>query len=122
MGADVTVLSRSPPSLPMLDVDGMLVIVGQVGPMEGANTVPLLLGRRRIAGSPIGGIRETQEMLGFCSKKDIFPDCELIRMDQINDALHRCLRRRSQAQHLISAIAPTSRSSSHACWQHRGHV
>jgi alcohol dehydrogenase (NADP+) len=80
------------PYLPLLDVDGTLVIVGQVGPMEGANTVPLLLGRRRIAGSPIGGIRETQEMLDFCAKKNILPDCEMIRMEQINDAYARMER------------------------------
>jgi uncharacterized zinc-type alcohol dehydrogenase-like protein len=80
------------PYLPLLDVDGTLVIVGQVGPMEGTNTVPLLLGRRRIAGSPIGGIAETQEMLDFCAKKGILPDCEMIRMDQINDAFERMAR------------------------------
>ncbi len=45
--------------------------------------------RRRIVGSPIGGIRETQEMLDFCAKKNILPDCEMIRMDQINDAFER---------------------------------
>jgi uncharacterized zinc-type alcohol dehydrogenase-like protein len=77
------------PYLPLLDVDGTLVIVGQVGPMEGNSTVPLLLGRRRIAGSPIGGIAETQEMLDFCAKKNILPDCEMIRMDQINEAYDR---------------------------------
>ena len=80
------------PYLPLLDVDGTLVIVGQIGPMEPTNTVPLLLGRRRIAGSPIGGIPETQEMLDFCAKKGILPDCELIRMDQINDAFDRMAR------------------------------
>ncbi len=80
------------PYLPLLDVDGTLVIVGQIGPMEGTNTVPLLLGRRRIAGSPIGGIAETQEMLDFCAKKGILPDCEMIRMDQINDAFERMAR------------------------------
>lgn len=80
------------PYLPLLDVDGTLVIVGQVGPMEGTNTVPLLLGRRRIAGSPIGGIAETQELLDFCAKKGILPDCEMIRMDQINDAFERMAR------------------------------
>ncbi|SEL91015.1 uncharacterized zinc-type alcohol dehydrogenase-like protein [Pseudoxanthomonas sp. GM95] len=77
------------PYLPLLDVDGTLVIVGQVGPMEGHSTVPLLLGRRRVAGSPIGGIAETQEMLDFCAKKNILPDCEMIRMDQINEAYAR---------------------------------
>ncbi|MNV05921.1 NADP-dependent alcohol dehydrogenase C 2 [compost metagenome] len=77
------------PYLPLLDVDGTLVIVGQVGPMDEINSVPLLLGRRRIAGSPIGGIRETQEMLDFCAEKNILPDCEMIRMDEINHAYER---------------------------------
>ena len=77
------------PYLPLLDIDGTLVIVGQVGPMEESSTLPLLLGRRRVAGSPIGGIRETQELLDFCAKKDILPDCEMIRMDQINEAYER---------------------------------
>ncbi|MGR4895326.1 NAD(P)-dependent alcohol dehydrogenase [Stenotrophomonas sp. LARHCG68] len=77
------------PYLPLLDVDGTLVIVGQIGPMDETSTVPLLLGRRRIAGSPIGGIRETQELLDFCAKKNILPDCEMIRMDEINHAFER---------------------------------
>jgi alcohol dehydrogenase (NADP+) len=80
------------PYLPLLDVDGTLVIVGQVGPMDESTTVPLLLGRRRIAGSPIGGIAETQEMLDFCAKRNILPDCEIIRMDQINAAFDRMER------------------------------
>ncbi len=80
------------PYLPLLDVDGTLVIVGQIGPMEETNTVPLLLGRRRIAGSPIGGIRETQELLDFCAKKNILPDCETIRMQDINHAYERMER------------------------------
>ena len=75
--------------LPLLDVDGTLVLVGQIGPMAEMNTVPLILGRRRIAGSPIGGIRETQEMLDFCAEKNILPDCEMIRMDEINHAFER---------------------------------
>ncbi|MGH8055084.1 MAG: NAD(P)-dependent alcohol dehydrogenase [Stenotrophomonas sp.] len=77
------------PYLPLLDVDGTLVIVGQVGPMDEISSVPLLLGRRRVAGSPIGGIRETQEMLDFCAEKNILPDCEMIRMDEINHAYER---------------------------------
>jgi alcohol dehydrogenase (NADP+) len=80
------------PYLPLLDVDGTLVLVGQVGPLDEPTTVPLIVGRRRIAGSPIGGIRETQEMLDFCARKDIMPDCEMIRMDQINEAWERMER------------------------------
>lgn len=77
------------PYLPLLDIDGTLVIVGQVGQLDEISTVPLLLGRRRVAGSPIGGIRETQELLDFCAKKNILPDCEMISMEQINEAFER---------------------------------
>ncbi|GGA91304.1 NADP-dependent alcohol dehydrogenase [Brucella endophytica] len=77
------------PYMPLLDVDGTLAIVGQVGPMAGTNTVPFVMGRRRVAGSMIGGIRETQEMLDFCARKNILPDIEMIRMDEINDAFKR---------------------------------
>jgi uncharacterized zinc-type alcohol dehydrogenase-like protein len=77
------------PYLPLLDVDGTLVIVGQIGPMEELNTLPLLFGRRRVAGSPIGGIPETQELLDFCAEKGVLPETETIRMDQINEAWER---------------------------------
>ncbi|HEY0185609.1 MAG TPA: NAD(P)-dependent alcohol dehydrogenase [Rhodopila sp.] len=80
------------PYVPLLDVDGTLVLVGQIGPVDELSTVPLLLGRRRIAGSPIGGIRQTQEMLDFCARKNILPDCEMIRMDEINEAYERMER------------------------------
>ncbi|PKU24800.1 NAD(P)-dependent alcohol dehydrogenase [Telmatospirillum siberiense] len=77
------------PYVPLLDVDGTLVLVGQIGPLEEPNTIPLILGRRRIAGSPIGGIAETQEMLDFCARKNILPECKMIRMDEINEAFEQ---------------------------------
>jgi alcohol dehydrogenase (NADP+) len=77
--------------VPLLDIDGTLVIVGHLGPIE-PSTGPLILGRRRIAGSPIGGIAQTQELLDFCARKNILPECEMIRMDQINDAFERMER------------------------------
>ncbi|MDN7143156.1 NAD(P)-dependent alcohol dehydrogenase [Pseudomonas sp. JQ170] len=80
------------PYMALLDVDATLVIVGQVGPIDEQLTVPFILGRRRLAGSPIGGIAETQEMLDFCARKNILPDCEMIRMDQINEAFERMER------------------------------
>ena len=80
------------PYMPLLDVDGTLVLVGQVGPLDEPSTVPLIVGRRRIAGSPIGGILETQELLDFCARKNVLPDCEMIRMDQINEAWERMER------------------------------
>ena len=77
---------------PLLDIDGTLVLVGQVGPMDAFSSLPLLTGRRRVSGSPIGGIAETQEMLDFCVGKNILPDCEMIRMDEINEAFVRLER------------------------------
>ena len=74
---------------PLLDIDGALVIVGQVGPMEEPSTIPLIMGRRRVAGSLIGGIAETQEVLDFCAKHNIYPECEMISIDQIDDAFAR---------------------------------
>jgi uncharacterized zinc-type alcohol dehydrogenase-like protein len=52
----------------------------------------LLFKRRRLAGSAIGGIRETQEMLDFCAAKGIASDIETIRAPQINDAYARLLK------------------------------
>ncbi|MFO1394095.1 MAG: NAD(P)-dependent alcohol dehydrogenase [Steroidobacteraceae bacterium] len=80
------------PCLPLLDVDGTLVIVGQVGPIPETLSMPLLMGRRRIAGSPIGGIAETQEMLDYCARAGVLPDCEMIPMDGINAAFERMER------------------------------
>ena len=80
------------PYVPLLDVDGTLVLVGQVGPLHEPTTVPFIMGRRRVAGSLIGGIAETQEMLDFCARKNILPECEMIRMDQINEAFVRMER------------------------------
>ena len=77
------------PYLPLLDVDGTIVLVGQLGPIPKLSSLPLLLGRRRISGSPIGGIKETQEMLDFCAEKGILPEIEMIRMDEINHAFER---------------------------------
>jgi alcohol dehydrogenase (NADP+) len=80
------------PYMPLLDVDGTLVIVGHLGNLAEPFTIPLVMGRRRVAGSPIGGIAETQEMLDFCARKNILPECEMIRIDEINDAFIRMER------------------------------
>ena len=71
---------------PLLDIDGTLVVVGQIGPMEEPQTLPLIFGRRRLSGSLIGGIKETQEVLDFCAEHDIHPECETIRVEEVNEA------------------------------------
>lgn len=80
------------PYAPLLDVDGTLCLVGQLGPAPDLNTAPLVLSRKRIAGSLIGGIPETQEMLDFCAEHGVLPEVEMIRMDQINEAFERMER------------------------------
>ena len=77
------------PYIPLLDIDATLVLVGQLGPVEVIDTMPIVAGRRRIAGSPMGGIRETQQLLDFCAEHQVLPEVEMIRMDQINDAFAR---------------------------------
>ncbi|MBS7670277.1 NAD(P)-dependent alcohol dehydrogenase [Croceicoccus gelatinilyticus] len=77
------------PYLPLLDIDGTLALVGQIGPIGQPTTVPLIFGRRRVAGSLIGGIAETQEMLDFCAEHNVLPDVEMISIDQINEAYDR---------------------------------
>lgn len=72
--------------MPLLDIDGTLVILGQVGSWGEVSGLPFMFGRRRVAGSPIGGMRETQEVLDFCARKGILPECRMIRPDQINEA------------------------------------
>mgnify|MGYP000111935884 CR=1 FL=1 len=72
--------------VPLLDIDGTLAIVGQVGPLAEHAGANLIMGRRRIAGSLIGGIKETQEVLDFCAKHNIHPKCEMIAMEDINKA------------------------------------
>ena len=81
------------PYLPTLKLDGTLVFVGLIGQTETAlNTVPLVMQRRTVAGSLIGGIAETQELLDFCGKHNITADVELINMADINAAYERMLK------------------------------
>ncbi len=80
------------PYVGLLDVEGVLVIVGNLGAMDGLNSLPLIAGRRRITGSPSGGLAQTQEMLDFCAKKQILPDCEMIVISDVNEAFERMER------------------------------
>ena len=79
--------------LPTLTVDGTLVLVGYLGPVEPMlQTVPLIAGRKSVAGSAIGGIAETQEMLDFCGEHGITSDIETIMIQDINAAYERMLK------------------------------
>ena len=74
----------------LLRRDGTLVLVGIPNePHPSPGVFPLVLGRRAIAGSLIGGIAETQEMLDFCAEHGITADIELIPIQKINEAYDR---------------------------------
>lgn len=77
------------PYLQLLDIDGTLVLVGAVEPIPGFHSGLLLAGRKRVSGSPIGGIAETQELLNFCAKNNILPETEAIAIQDIADAWER---------------------------------
>jgi len=76
-----------------LGIDGHLVLVGLIDKIEPTiHSAPLVLGRRSIAGSLIGGIEETQEMLDFCGQHNIVSDIELIAIQDFNQAFERMSR------------------------------
>jgi uncharacterized zinc-type alcohol dehydrogenase-like protein len=80
------------PYIPTLATNGTLVMVGYLGGLEPMlNTVPMIMGRKSVAGSVIGGIPETQEMLDFCGAHGITSDIEVIAMQGINDAYERLI-------------------------------
>ncbi|MBS2967488.1 NAD(P)-dependent alcohol dehydrogenase [Metabacillus sp. KIGAM252] len=77
--------------LSLLTLDGSLVNVGAPAEPLSINVFSLIAHRRSFAGSLIGGIRETQEMLNFCAEHHITPEIEVISADQIDEAYKRVL-------------------------------
>lgn len=81
------------PYVTTLNINGTHVLVGYLGGLEPIlNTVPMILGRKSVAGSVIGGIAETQEMLDFCGEHNIVSEIEMIKMQDINEAYERMLK------------------------------
>ena len=78
--------------LSLLKRDGTLTLVGAPQKPIPVAAFSLLMGRRSLAGSAIGGIPETQEMLDFCAEHGITADIEMIKIQQINEAYERLLK------------------------------
>lgn len=78
--------------LKQLKVDGSLALVGAPEHPIPVEAFSLIMGRRSFAGSMIGSITETQEMLDFCGKHNIVSDIELINIQYINEAYERLLK------------------------------
>jgi uncharacterized zinc-type alcohol dehydrogenase-like protein len=77
--------------LNLLRLDGTMVLIGIPDPVP-LSAGSLIMKRRRLAGSLIGGIRESQEMLDFCAEHGVVADVEIIPMQKINEAYERMLK------------------------------
>jgi uncharacterized zinc-type alcohol dehydrogenase-like protein len=77
--------------LSLLSTNGTLVVIGLPGVPFAVNAGTLLSGRRSMAGSMIGGIAQTQEMLNFCGEQKIVSEIELINADYVNEAYDRTI-------------------------------
>jgi uncharacterized zinc-type alcohol dehydrogenase-like protein len=80
------------PYINLLKQDATMVIVGAIEPLTSVNGGALVRKRRRLAGSLIGGIKETQEMLDFCGEHDIVPEVEMIDIQNVNGAWERVVK------------------------------
>ena len=80
------------PYIDLMKRDTTMVIVGALALLPDVNGVGLIMKRKRIAGSLIGGIRETQEMLDFCAEHNIVSDVEMIDIQDINAAYERVVK------------------------------
>lgn len=78
--------------LRMLKTNGVMVCVGAPAVASAVNAFSLIGGRRSLAGSSIGGVPETQEMLDYCASHNIVSDVEVIKISEINEAYERMLR------------------------------
>jgi uncharacterized zinc-type alcohol dehydrogenase-like protein len=78
--------------LSLVKLDGSMVLVGVPPNPQPVAAFSLIMPRKNLSGSLIGGIAETQEMLDFCSTHNVVCDIELIRMQQINEAYERMLK------------------------------
>ena len=78
--------------LNLLKCDGTMVLIGIPGQRVPVGALSLIGCRRSLAGSLIGGIKETQEMLDFCSQHNMTADIELVPIQQVNEAYERVLQ------------------------------
>jgi uncharacterized zinc-type alcohol dehydrogenase-like protein len=77
------------PYIGLLKRDSTICVVGCLESLEPVDNTKVVMHRRDIAGSLIGSLKETQEVLQFCAEHDIAPDIQVIRVDELNDAYHK---------------------------------
>lgn len=80
------------PYIGLLRSQGTMMMVGAIEPLKGLNGAGLIIGGKKVIGSLIGGIKETQEMLDFCAEHNIVSDIEMINIQDINKAYDRVVQ------------------------------
>ncbi|KAI5436083.1 hypothetical protein KIW84_022505 [Lathyrus oleraceus] len=110
----IDTVSANHPIVPLIGLPkshGKLVMVGAPDKPLELPVFPLLQGRKLVAGSAIGGLKETQEMIDFSAKHNIKPEIEVIDMDYVNTAMERLLKADVKYRFVIeigNSLKPTS--------------
>ena len=96
------------PLLDLLKVGGTLVLVGVAEKPLPLPSFPLLFGKRKVVGSLIGGMKETQEMMDLCGKHNITCDIETVRPQEINEAMERLAKNDVRYRFVIDIASSSS--------------
>ncbi len=89
------------PYLSLLNIHGTVCLVGPIEPMPGFHSGNVIHGQKSIAGSDIGGIKETKEMLEYSAKHDILPEIEVIKIQDINKAWDSLSKKQMSKRYVI---------------------
>jgi len=89
------------PYIKLLNVHGTICLVGPIEPMPGYHSGSVINGQKSIAGSGIGGIKETQEMLNYSAKHKIFPEIEIIKIQGVNKAWSSLINKKVAKRYVI---------------------
>lgn len=90
------------PYVELLERDGVMCIVGVLVPEPGWDPTKFIMQRRSLAGSLIGSIAETKEVLEFCAKHKVFPKVELIEPEKINEAFEKVINKKARYRYVIN--------------------
>lgn len=89
------------PYLELLNVHGTICLVGPIEPMPGFHSGDVITGQKSIAGSGIGGVKETQEMLVYSAENNILPEIEVINIQDINKAWESLMDKQMAKRYVI---------------------
>lgn len=89
------------PYLKLLNIHGTICLVGPIEPMPGYHSADIISGQKSIAGSGIGGIEETKEMLAYSAENNILPEIEIIKFQDINKAWDALVRKQMAKRYVI---------------------